>query len=121
MGELDFSEKYKKTVSLNLEKQVLDFFYKMFHNKAKADKLFQAFSRNIQKLLTQILLNYNEKDKPTLTKTVHSLKGVLMTGGLKREGFFAKNIEDELTNYDDNIEWNEIKEEIDNLFKLITE
>ncbi len=106
------------SITPKLKEQSTEYFNNIFKNEEKAYSLFTVFEKNINKLLNQIKTFVNEQNLSDLRKSIHSLKGVLLNGGLEKEGLFVTNIETIL--HSENENWETIEEEINNIFILLT-
>jgi HPt (histidine-containing phosphotransfer) domain-containing protein len=112
------NNKLEFSVTPKLKEQSTEYFKKIFKSEEKAYSLFVIFEKNINKLLNQIKTFAKEQNLSDLKKSIHSLKGVLLNGGLEKEGLFVTNIETILHTSSTN--WETIEEEVNNIFILLT-
>jgi len=112
------NNKLTYSITPKLKEQSIEYFNNIFKNEEKAHALFEVFEKNIDKLLKRIKKFVKEQNLSDLKKSIHSLKGVLLNGGLEKEGLFVTNIETIL--HSENRSWETIEEEINNIFILLT-
>lgn len=112
MKNLDVDSVLKYNLEQSLQYKVQLYFFEMFDNKEKTYKLYNLFIKNINKLCIQIEKDVKEKNNESLRKNLHSLKGVLLNGGLNKKGLFVQNVENQVKN---GINWQEIETEVKNI------